>query len=712
MTQEIDIRLIEPNKGQIPGVPANPRVIKDHKYDLLKKSIQDDPEMLKLREVLVFEQEGKFICIGGNMRYRVCKDLGYETIPCKVIPEGTSPEKLKAYTIKDNASFGEWDMDMLANEWDIPDLINWGCDVENFEAQQEPDEAEEDDFDLEEEIPEVAITQPGDIWILGRHRLLCGDATKKEDVAKLMNDRRADMVLTDPPYNVNYEGGTGKKIQNDNMGDSAFFEFLKASFFNMANHLKAGGSYYIWHADSEGLNFRAACKAVGLQVRQCLIWKKNSLVLGRQDYQWIHEPCQIPGTKVTMEGGEQKNIEDIQAGDRIVGLEKASLQLTGWRKAGTGKIVNAVTSRHYKGNLYWIGLQGHKTNATDNHKFTVRYNAKEAQKYFVYIMKRGDWWRIGISQLRNSRGSGMRDRLRGEKGEAMWVVSQGFSTMSEAMVLETAISCRYGIPQTVWTTDKCQRNLLKSDDQIERIYELIGREKVKAGAIELLGDRINHPQIVRGDGFESTRSGFQVAACNLMPMVYEVLMPVTQETGTIVAAYRQIETMAKWPYNGIVHSMAVAGEHYISDGIVTHNCLYGWKDGAAHYFINDRTNTTLWEDQLDVNKMSKDELKKALKEILEGSVPTTIINEDKPSRSAEHPTMKPIKLMGRLIKNSSKKDDIILDLFGGSGSTLIAADQLNRICYTSEIDPIYCDVIVKRWEKQSQKKARRLTEEE
>ena len=143
------------------------------------------------------------------------------------------------------------------------------------------------------EVQEQAISQPGDIWLLGKHRLMCGDSTKLEDAKKLMGGVQADLLLTDPPYNVAYEGGTAEHltIQNDDMDDADFREFLCAAFQVADSNMKPGAAFYIWHADTEGYNFRGACRDIGWQVRQCLIWVKNSLVLGRQDYHWQHEPC-------------------------------------------------------------------------------------------------------------------------------------------------------------------------------------------------------------------------------------------------------------------------------------------------------------------------------------------------------------------------------------------------------------------------------------
>jgi len=149
------------------------------------------------------------------------------------------------------------------------------------------------DPDETPEVPEQPVTQPGDVWICGRHRVMCGDSTVLTDVERLCNGAQVDMLLTDPPYNVAYEGGTTEalKIQNDDMPDEEFVQFLTDAFVNAYAVLKPGAVFYIWHADSEGLNFRQACKNAKLTVRQCLVWRKNTFVMGRQDYQWQHDPC-------------------------------------------------------------------------------------------------------------------------------------------------------------------------------------------------------------------------------------------------------------------------------------------------------------------------------------------------------------------------------------------------------------------------------------
>lgn len=186
-TKELKLTTIEKNKGQIEGLPANPRTIRDHKFEKLVKSIEENPEMLALRELLVYPHGGKYVVIGGNMRYEALKKLGYKTALCKIIPQETTVEQLKAYTIKDNNGFGEWDFDMLANEWDTVQLEDWGVDLPVWEEEEEKtlEDVSEDDFNEADENIKVRC-QRGDVWQLGEHRLMCGDSVDLEDVKKLM----------------------------------------------------------------------------------------------------------------------------------------------------------------------------------------------------------------------------------------------------------------------------------------------------------------------------------------------------------------------------------------------------------------------------------------------------------------------------------------------------------------------------------------------
>jgi len=197
--QLVNINKLKNNNGQIDGLPRNPRLLKDDKFKKLVKSIQDDPEMLELREVIAYDNNGELIVIAGNMRLKACQEVGIKEIPTKILPQSTSVEKLKAYTIKDNVAFGEHNWDDLANDWNIDELTEWGLDIPNFDATVL--EAEEDDFNVPDGGVETDIVL-GDLFEIGEHRLLCGDSTDSDQVAKLMNGQKADMSFTSPPYNA------------------------------------------------------------------------------------------------------------------------------------------------------------------------------------------------------------------------------------------------------------------------------------------------------------------------------------------------------------------------------------------------------------------------------------------------------------------------------------------------------------------------------
>lgn len=447
--------------SQIAVNSANPRRITDDQLDRLVVSILAFPQMLDIRPIAIDET---YTALGGNMRYRAltaisqmgitairerlseCRTFSHKTDVEKesllqyweewltdptatiVRADELTEEQKREFIIKDNVSFGEWDEEMLAQDFDPEDLADWGFG--EWDEEQPESQAEEDDFSDEDAANAPTRCQPGDIWLLGNHRLMCGDSTKQSDVARLMAGEQAHLLLTDPPYNVNYEGGTKEKmtIANDNMEDAAFVQFLTAAFESACQAMRPGAAFYIWHADSKGWEFRSALQEVGLQLRETLIWVKNSLVLGRQDYQWRHEPC-----------------------------------------------------------------------------------------------------------------------------------------------------------------------------------------------------------------------------------------------------------------------------------------LYGWKEGAAHYFIDDRSQSTVIEDAaVDYRKLKKDELLRLVLQLTDVSTPNTVIYEDKPTKNDIHPTMKPVKLMARLVRNSTRQEEVVLDLFGGSGSTLIACEQIKRTCRMMEYDPKYCDAILARWEKLTGQEAERI----
>jgi len=199
--QNIAISKLKNNTGQVPGLPANPRIIKDARYQKLKQSLIDDPEMLELRELIAYDTGTELVVIAGNMRLKAIKELGYKEAPVKILPPETPVEKLRAYSIKDNVPFGENDWELLANQWDALELEAWGLEVPGWE--EEKAEAQEDDY----EVPDVIHTDIvlGDLFEIGPHRLMCGDSTDSDAVAKLMGGEKADMVLTDPPYEIDFD---------------------------------------------------------------------------------------------------------------------------------------------------------------------------------------------------------------------------------------------------------------------------------------------------------------------------------------------------------------------------------------------------------------------------------------------------------------------------------------------------------------------------
>ena len=229
------------------------------------------------------------IIIAGHTRLKASVSLGLEEVPC-IIADDLNEAQIKAFRLADNktAELASWDLSKLEEELaDIDmDMLQFG-----FEEMEEllPDNAADDDFDIDEEIPEIPFSETGDIYELGPHRLMCGDSTEASHVQKLLAGNKVDMLFTDPPYNVDYEGTAGK-IKNDKMEDNTFYLFLYNAFQNMFEHTKPGGAIYVCHADTEGLNFRNAFKNSGYKLAECLIWVKNALVLGRQDYHWRHEP--------------------------------------------------------------------------------------------------------------------------------------------------------------------------------------------------------------------------------------------------------------------------------------------------------------------------------------------------------------------------------------------------------------------------------------
>lgn len=273
----------------------NPR-INDDAVDKVTASIKE----FGFRNPLILDHSG--VIIAGHTRLKAAVKLGMDEVPC-ILADDLTPEKVKAYRIADNksAEYSKWDFEALAAELDDLQKAGYDLSLTAFGQDEldkildslEPEKpAEDGGFDEEIDTEDTAYTHSGDIWLLGNHRLMCGDSTIAKDVAILMDGKQADLAVTDPPYNVNYEGKTAEKrtILNDSMNEDDFFEFLLKAHQNMFANLKDGAAIYVFHSDSEGLNFRRAFAEAGFKLAQCCIWEKNSMVMGRQDYQWQHEP--------------------------------------------------------------------------------------------------------------------------------------------------------------------------------------------------------------------------------------------------------------------------------------------------------------------------------------------------------------------------------------------------------------------------------------
>ena len=298
------MNIVEKNIDELTPYENNPR-FNDSAVPFVMNSIKE----FGFKVPIVIDRDN--IIVAGHTRLKAAKALGLSTVPC-IVADDLTPEQIKAFRLADNKTgeIADWDMDALMVELDNIadfDMGDFGFDLSDFSVDKEepPKEtkAEEDNFDVDDALNNPPMTKTGDLWLMGNHKLLCGDATSPVDVDVLLDEENIHLYITDPPYNVSlgksgscagkrkeYQGDDGA-IANDNLPDKDFFRLLVNAFSNAKKHMIPGAAFYVWYSDSENLNFRNACVDVGWQIRQTLIWNKNSLVLGRQDYQWKHEPC-------------------------------------------------------------------------------------------------------------------------------------------------------------------------------------------------------------------------------------------------------------------------------------------------------------------------------------------------------------------------------------------------------------------------------------
>ena len=313
--KKIDIQKVFANEGQIDGLPRNPRTMRKDKFRKLVKSIRELPEMTEARDLLVVPHGDGYVVVGGNMRLQAYRELGWKEVPCCVLPQDMPPEKLREIVIQDNNPFGETDWDMIANEWNVEELKDWGVDLPeswNTSEAEEQKEAEEDDFSDEDAEKAEPRVKPGEIWQLGEHRLMCGDSTDAASVALLMDGNKADMVFTDPPYGVSIgdknkalnsvqkAGRCTENIANDNISVDDLYPILVKAMTNCRENCKDCACYYVTSPQGGELGLMMMMmKDAGLPVRHMLIWEKNSATfsLGRLDYDYQHEPIFYTWTK-------------------------------------------------------------------------------------------------------------------------------------------------------------------------------------------------------------------------------------------------------------------------------------------------------------------------------------------------------------------------------------------------------------------------------
>lgn len=290
MKTTTNMELVEINK-LVPYV-NNARTHSPEQINKLRSSLR---EFGFINPVIIDKDYG---IIAGHGRVIAAREEGIDKVPCVFVDHLTEAQK-KAYIIADNrmALDAGWDEELLRVEIEALQAEAFDVSLTGFDEKEITDlfkdtqaEAKDDEYDLTAALEKAAFVKKGDVWVVGRHRLVCGDATNAEDVDKLCEGKRVNLILTDPPYGVSFKSASGLTIQNDSMKNEEFYSFLLAAFKNMVSHLEPGGSAYVFHADTEGLNFRRAFIDAGLHLAGCCIWVKNSLVLGRSDYQWQHEP--------------------------------------------------------------------------------------------------------------------------------------------------------------------------------------------------------------------------------------------------------------------------------------------------------------------------------------------------------------------------------------------------------------------------------------
>ena len=629
--------------------------------------------------------------LAGNHRFMAAQAEGLDSVP--VIYVDASDDDAKAILVGDNrlSDLAENDPELLvallqAIQSREQGLTGTGYSDDDLAALLAAGMDDGEALEREDDIPDTPedpISRPGDLWVLGNHRLICGDATVATDVERLLGTVKPLLMVTDPPYGVEYDPSwrnkagaaetkrTGK-VLNDDRAD-----------WREAWALFPGDVAYVWHGALHAATVAESLEMSGFNVRSQIIWAKERLVLSRGDYHWQHEPCQPAGTmvqKVTERGSgsqpaqiEDVPIETLKVGDFVVSYN--SYESVVRRR---GRQITRFGERQFDGLMHTISAAGRVTRATPEHRFSVRLNPDAADKHVVYLMRRGDWWRVGRVRLFNSRGFGLATRLADNKGEEAWIISV-HDTACEAQCAEQILSCKYGIPTTHWEVDAWVKapGRVRTAEMISDIYASLNLSALVARATLLLCDRRlerSLPFIVDSERLMFSRKATRlIRACNLFAEIMQIPRPTVADEFEWVAVTGNDAT----PFSGPVYSMDVdKDQHYVADGLVTHNCWYAVKKTGKGHWAGDRKQTTLWQ----------------------------ISSRDQDSVTI-HGTQKPVECMRRPILNNSSPGQAVYEPFMGSGTTLIAAESTGRVCYGSELSPAYVDVAVMRWQKITGEKA-------
>lgn len=649
--------------------------------------------------------------IAGHGRVMAALSLKLKRIPT-VSMAGFTLEQRRAYIIADNALAlrAGWDMDLLRSE--LLDLKGAGFDLglvgfQPFELADifatkrgavDPDEAPP--------LEKVPVSRIGDVWCLGAHRLACGDSTDQATVAALIGDAKPGLMVTDPPYGVEYDPtwrtkATGQKVRN-----SGKVKNDDRVDWSAAWALFPGDVAYVWHADRFASLVQTSLESQGFEMRSQIIWVKDRFALSRGHYHWRHEPCQPGGTmvqRVAKAGRWKKDaviesvpIETLRAGDSVVSFGNAKVYRN-------GREVERVGSRSYVGNMHSVSVGPKTTRATPEHQFTARFDPSKPKAALLYLMRRGDRWRVGVCGMFNSRGFGPAVRLRQEQGDALWVLS-AHEDLQAARVVEQVTSCIYGIPTTHWETERGLRGPSRSKEQIEQIYQQIGTDRVVDGALRLLHQRalrLEYPMVVSGEvGAFSRKASRIVRACNLIPGVMQLPVPTTGEKFN----WETISAASFAHYAGMVYSMDVAiDHHYVADGIVTHNCWYAVRKGYSANWQGNRKLDTVWRIE-GLDDATAKVVGRTIAEVgLEQTVWEIPMSVD--DGATGHGTQKPVECMRRPIEHNSRAGDVVYEPFSGSGTTLIAGEMTGRVVLACELDPLYVDVAVRRWQNFTGKEA-------